>query len=433
MKYTFFWRFALEFFVSTGLFVFRLPRRKLFPVRLLLCMGVFLLLSWLLAWERYPWFSEDLTTQEWSYYTLLKALRYIVLYLTVCGCIYACFQESEHAAIMHGTCGYMTQHFTRKLYNIFHSLWIDTLPIGWQIALYLCIMATCLGALYFLFARKISEISTDDPPKTAGLYFVLTITLSVYSNFISAVQKRMSFYGQTLINLYGATCSMLLLYFLLKIEQKNTLSNQFNYEKLLWKQQKKQLELSREMVDLLHIKYHDIKHRLDQYPAASGQNIDYANQLLQACNLNIYTGCDDLDLILTQNVLLCTKQRIQFNYMADGALLHRMPSEDVFSLFGNLLDNAVEAAARVEEPDRRRIDFKMTKQKNSIFVHVENTYAGEIAFQNGLPVTDKESSFHGYGMRSVRIATQKYGGYMTIDAKDGIFSVNILLPPIAKK
>lgn len=71
-----------------------------------------------------------------------------------------------------------------------------------------------------------------------------------------------------------------------------------------------------------------------------------------------------------------------------------------------------------------------------ISVHMENYMAdGEtIEFADGLPLSSKgEKDYHGFGMRSMRMSVEKYGGVLCVDVKDDIFSVDISFRPAAQR
>ena len=52
-----------------------------------------------------------------------------------------------------------------------------------------------------------------------------------------------------------------------------------------------------------------------------------------------------------------------------------------------------------------------------------------VRFLDGLPVTTKaDRDYHGYGMRSMRYITEKYGGTLTAQYRDGLFVLNLLFP-----
>ena len=61
-------------------------------------------------------------------------------------------------------------------------------------------------------------------------------------------------------------------------------------------------------------------------------------------------------------------------------------------------------------------------------VHIENFYEGSLSFDNGLPkTTKKDKRYHGFGMKSIRMITEKYHGYFKVKAENGLFILNILI------
>ena len=68
---------------------------------------------------------------------------------------------------------------------------------------------------------------------------------------------------------------------------------------------------------------------------------------------------------------------------------------------------------------------------DAVFLNGELTFtnAGEIRFVDGLPQTSKENKeYHGFGTRSIKTLTEKYGGDLKISAENGIFRLSIMLP-----
>lgn len=71
---------------------------------------------------------------------------------------------------------------------------------------------------------------------------------------------------------------------------------------------------------------------------------------------------------------------------------------------------------------------------NVAVVEDDNYYAGEIRFENRLPVTTKDDKrYHGFGMKSIELIVHKYGGELTCRAEGGIFRLSILMPLRGKK
>ena len=112
-----------------------------------------------------------------------------------------------------------------------------------------------------------------------------------------------------------------------------------------------------------------------------------------------------------------------------GTLLTFMSVMDICSVFGNLLDNAIECELRIPDKKKRLIHLAVFSKKDFLIICCENYCPEPVNFRSGDPVTTKEDgNYHGYGVKSMRYTAQKYGGTMTIEAKDNWFSVNILIP-----
>lgn len=101
----------------------------------------------------------------------------------------------------------------------------------------------------------------------------------------------------------------------------------------------------------------------------------------------------------------------------------------VLSLVGNAPDNAFTAVAAISEPQKRVISLKMITQNNILVIQIQNYYETAHRFEQGLPVITKhDRREHGYGMKSIRHIAKKYGGTITVDAKNQIFTLQILIP-----
>ena len=142
----------------------------------------------------------------------------------------------------------------------------------------------------------------------------------------------------------------------------------------------------------------------------------------------VRTGNKALDTILTEKSLLCNDEGIVLSCMADGELLSFMTDGDIYSLFGNLVDNAIEAVMKLER-DLRSVSLSVKSASGLVYVGIYNRYDGQIKFEGGLPLTTKnDRAEHGYGMKSVRMLVEKYGGEMKIKTEGGIFELNIVFP-----
>ena len=114
--------------------------------------------------------------------------------------------------------------------------------------------------------------------------------------------------------------------------------------------------------------------------------------------------------------------------MADGAKLNFMSDPDIYSLFGNMLDNAIQTVIQLEQ-DKRVIGVTIRAEGELLSINSHNYYSGNVHMEHGLPVTSKEDKkYHGFGVKSMVMIVEKYGGSISFDARDQIFNLNILLP-----
>ena len=111
-------------------------------------------------------------------------------------------------------------------------------------------------------------------------------------------------------------------------------------------------------------------------------------------------------------------------------------TSDLAVILGNLLDNALDAVARVEE---KKIRLEVNYSRETLFILIENPFDGVVKYMRGdnaaesgagekrLPVTRKPGDDHGYGLRNIRRALEKYDGHMDVAIEGNIFSVSVLL------
>ena len=133
-------------------------------------------------------------------------------------------------------------------------------------------------------------------------------------------------------------------------------------------------------------------------------------------------------MILTDKRLHCTTHHIQFTCMAEGSKINFMDAMDIYSLFGNIMDNAIECESSLP-PETRFIHLSIHGTNQLLLIHEENHFEGELELKDGLPSTTKvDKEYHGYGMKSVKNIVEKYNGTFTITTEDALFQIDIMLP-----
>ncbi len=198
----------------------------------------------------------------------------------------------------------------------------------------------------------------------------------------------------------------------------------------LLRSEQRRYEHDKQIHEAINIKCHDIKHQI----AALGEQA-YADELhkieklvdIYDTELNTHNAA--LDVVLSGKMLDCKNQGITLTCMADGRRMDFMEDSDIYALFGNIMDNAIEAARNMDASDERLISLTVATQGELLRIEEENYFSGYLVFAEGLPVTSKgDTTHHGFGTRSIRILTEKYQGDFKISIQDNIFSLSIILP-----
>lgn len=199
--------------------------------------------------------------------------------------------------------------------------------------------------------------------------------------------------------------------------------------------QRRQYEISRQTIESVNIKAHDIRHQIRHLFAGSPAEASIDQEFLAeiAREVNVYdavadTGNDALDVVLTEKGLVCERDGISLSLIADGSALGFMSAADIYSFFGNALDNAIEAV-QAKRDGARAISIDVRSRLGAVCIHVENSCAGEVHFVDGLPQTTKpDHENHGFGVKSMRLIAEKYGGVLTMNAHGDTFELDALIP-----
>ena len=190
--------------------------------------------------------------------------------------------------------------------------------------------------------------------------------------------------------------------------------------------------MSKENIDIINIKCHDIKHKLAKFKGRLEEDeIQEIENAIMIYDSQVKTQSEALNIVLTEKSLQCKKNGIQLTCIADQSNFDFMSYSDQCSLFGNIIDNAIEAVMKIEDINRRVVCLNIKSVGKIVSVHIENYFDGKLKFINGLPETTKsDNRFHGYGMKSVKMIIDKYGGNMVVRTNDGLFMLDMMLPVI---
>lgn len=232
---------------------------------------------------------------------------------------------------------------------------------------------------------------------------------------------------------------VLILYLQNTLFKKSAMKQELNTLNQLWHQQKAQYELSQETIALINHKCHDLKHQIAAMRAITSpeEREKYLREVedsVQIYDSIVKTGNEVLDTVLTEKSLFCTASNIKINCIADGRQMDIFDPVDLYTVFGNALDNAIESVKQLENQEMRMIDVLVYVRRQFLMINIMNPIGRRLEFDGDLPVTTKaQNGYHGFGLKSIRYTVEKYNGFMKIDTAEHIFSLKILIPIAGKK
>ena len=265
-----------------------------------------------------------------------------------------------------------------------------------------------------------------------GLILFLVVSI-LYSNILIAYYSNR---GPLVLcaMVYDIICCGFFLLLQVSGQRSARLREDLEVERLLRKRQAEQYDMTRENISLIERKCHDLKHQIAALrsidsPVVRDKSIREIEQAVEIYGAVMKTGSDVLDTVLTDKYLYCEQQGISWTCMADGSKLDFMDPVDLYVLFANALDNAIEAVRDLPDPERRSIRVTVYSKYNMAFLQIENDYAQPLDFQDDMPRTTKQDdAYHGFGLRSIRHTVEKYGGTMQIRTEQRVFSLHIVIP-----
>lgn len=309
----------------------------------------------------------------------------------------------------------------------------------WQWGQLFIVYAVVFAILYFM-ERYIQRNGEELKVSSREFITVLLITLAVFvvsnmsylsqSGIFSSRFASEVFMIRTLVDLSGVA----VLYAYHMLVQEVNMKFEVDTLQNILEMQYRNYQLSQESIDIVNQKYHDMKHQIALLKAEANSEkstryLEQMEQEIKQYEAQNKTGNHVLDAVLTSKSIYCQSKEISLTCVVEGSLLSFMNDMDISSLFGNMLDNAIECTEKINEPEKRLIHLSVSGQKKFLCIHVENYCEEDVKFKNGMPLTTKkDKKFHGFGMKSIQSIVRKYNGSVTAEKKNTWFELRILIP-----
>lgn len=288
--------------------------------------------------------------------------------------------------------------------------------------------------LGFMFSAKLLSFIDQFVLKASGLLIGLALAF-VFNILLGALviynSDAVGTLGRILCSIYSISSCAFILFTLFHVVFRQQLERENAAMEKMRLIRDEQYDRLKENINLINIKCHDIKHQLRNFGIRNEMDasaISEMEELISVYDTRVKTGHAALDTILTEKSLYCLHHGIVLSCIADGGQLSFMSETDVYSLFGNAVDNAIEAVSRLPDTDRV-IDLSVKRVNGFVMIRICNTFDGVLVMEDGLPLTSKsDKNEHGYGLRSIRRIVEKYGGEMRVGTENGAFVLTTVFP-----
>ncbi|MGN1405578.1 MAG: GHKL domain-containing protein [Erysipelotrichaceae bacterium] len=212
---------------------------------------------------------------------------------------------------------------------------------------------------------------------------------------------------------------------LARMVSSNIEINEHLKHELLLQKQEEQYKIKLEVIDAINHKYHDLKHFVQT------NDIKDLEREIKPFETIIETGHNTLNILISEKIKECQNNSIEIVPYINAKDLHFISDLDLCSLFGNIIDNAIEATIKLTE-DKRYIHIKVDKKDSFIIMNFENSYLEEPVIKDNIFLTSKKEEGHGIGSQNIRRIVEKYNGSLSYSFNDHICILNILIPSLEK-
>ncbi|MEG2732701.1 MAG: GHKL domain-containing protein [Clostridium sp.] len=328
------------------------------------------------------------------------------------------------------------------------AAWLaDWLPLGIDTEILYTIAIVGIGALtyrpvYRFVSVKImplmNQVSVNDLQSIYWMplfYMVLQATFFTLYNvteqmnhlvyFIVLLALNISIYslGYDIVRILNGTVDKLCM-----LEKLSTADQMLELQKNQYASWVAQIEeVRRAKHDL---KYHIamVQQFLDNDDKAGLQEYVRSFQRVLPTNIPIIL-CKNVSVnaILLYYYELARREKIKLELIADVDPDIAIDPRDLSVVFGNCLENAFEACARMEPEAEKTISLMAKPVGSGLAIIIDNTFDGQVHKENDVYLSDKREHSVGIGIESVKIIAKKYGGTVSFETKENIFMTSIRL------
>ena len=426
---------AFEILLAEFLFAYKFPRKNYFWLRFL---GSGFCTIYITVWIEILY--GIFTGTNFNYEAtgslpviLFKIAYYIVIFAMTIFCFWFSFQEPMTIVFVTCSLGYAMQFFASNLGSLllllgddFESRWKET----YTILVLILTRALVYFVITFFMIRKHPRWDESDKTSFSKIaLFSLVILMCIGLSRLANDDVNRSLWAKIVEPICFMLVSTLIIAFQFSLAENENINKELASTQALLHQEREQYALSKESIEIINEKCHDLKHQIAALRENSSEkNIAEIEKAVMIYDSSLKTGNDALDILIAEKKLQCDAKGIKFTSVVNGEILSFLDDMDLYSLFGNAISNAIESVSALSDPEKKHIALKVRKVGSMVSIHIENYYEGNIVFEDGLPKTKKDENFHGFGMKSMKRIVDSYHGTLSVTAQDHLFQLDILFP-----
>ena len=308
----------------------------------------------------------------WVESVILMFVWFVLIWAILIFSIYFCTESSIYEAMYIFALSYgvehifycirvLVEHFTSGIIGNKHPL------------VYIPCLAGSFLLAYFWFAK--GTVYEGKYPIGA---ISATTTSVVLMGIVWGLSIVMDYLGYAHIHsIYAILCCLFILTNQREQMKRETERIEFSQKEQLWEKTKLRYEMSKESIAVVNQHYHDMKHQLMILSTMSDEDkrkakLQDMESKIAAYDAVVRTGNEYLDTVLTEKKLTCQSNQISMSCIADGSQLAFMDELDLYTLFGNALDNAIEANRKISNVHERWISVQIQNKKGILLVEIVN-------------------------------------------------------------
>ena len=375
-----------------------------------------------------------------TFFMDIGAYRLLVLLALLIGLTLLCYKVSFHQALIVMELSYLlmipfTESVGLSIMNfVYHGdlmTQVDgTAIIKWQIYVFIMLLRLLFLMITYCLLKNFKYNILAKDVAIVSISFLLVFGVSFASTY-GYLNLRTS--DTSFLDLITSVLCVVFIVQFLYSRNVSYLREQGQRDKMQIAQLQQQFDYYQEkMKDEERVRsiYHDLKNHL--LVMESSQNTKETRQMAKTLRSQIadyedyvHTGNEFLDIILKDKAAKAHEKQIDFSAMVDFHGIDFMEPLDISTIFGNAIDNAIEASENLPEY-KRLITVKAERVRDMLLITIENHISPGNHLTEG--TTKKDRFVHGFGIPNIKKSVEKYGGQCSFQQEERTYRLNILIP-----